>query len=342
MPIIKRGKKWYIDYYNEANVRIRKAVSEDRSLAKEALANATLRVERIRAGLETTSYFEAPSDNEFKTKIVDYINTRYEHRTSETYIQRLSAFLNYLEKSNLKIDSLDQAKVEGYISFRLNLVSNRTINNDITMLKAIFYKALRLKLIASNPFAGIKSLPVQKKKPFFYTKDQVRSIFNFIPNRFLPYFTILLETGIRVGELTLLHWNDIDWNSRLLNITTRRSVSKNRERSIPLSDRTVAALQERQKLNENDTLVFSTKNGKPIPRNTLRNVLVRAKKSANIRPGNVHSFRHTFASWFVQAGESIYELRELLGHSSITMTEIYAHLVPKKEDSAKMNKIFDI
>jgi len=337
----KFGKiAYYLDYALEGK-RIRKAVGLDKKLAELALAQLKLKLDRARAGLEEIESIKNISIDDFQKQLIKYIDSRYRLRTAETYCQRLTAFSNFLLKKNIPIKRVDNAIVEQYITERLTQVSNHTINNDITILKTVFYKAIRLKLIAVNPFVGIDSLPVQKKKPFFYTKEQIKAIFSHIPDRFLPHFYVLLDTGVRSGELALLHWSDIDIEKAFLNVTTRRSESKMRERSIPLTGRALQALQKRQSMNEHDSLVFSSMAGKPLHKNTLRNVFVRAKIRAGIRNGRLHDLRHTFASWLAQSGESIYYISYLLGHHSIRVTEIYAHLAPKKNETEKMNRIFD-
>ena len=332
----------YYTYYSLNRKRYREPVGRNIKNAEVTASKLNAKIDRIKAGLEAAeTLYPAISLDQFELQITEYIQTRYTLRTSDTYSQRLKAFLNYLKEIQLDINQIDNTIVEKYINYRIGKVKNQTINNDIQMLKAVFYKAQRLKLIKDNPFAGIKSLPVLEKKPFFYTKEQIQSIFKFIPNRFQPHFTVLLETGIRVGELTLLYWDDIDYANRFLNITTRRSKSKNRERYIPLTDRTIAAFQTRKKLKEHETFIFSTMDGKPLHRNTLRSVWVRAKICAGIKIGRVHDLRHTFASWLVQSGESIYLVSKLLGHSEVKMTEIYAHLAPKKSDYEILNKVFN-
>jgi len=339
--LYKRGRVWWYHYSLDGK-RIQKSTrTTNKKTAQLVISNLAVKLDRVAAGLEKLDDFHQVNLKEFEKQMIQYIETRHNGRTPETYIQRLESFLAYLKENKIDLDSLDNTVVEGYINYRIGRVKNSTINNDLTMLKAVFYKAQRLKLIKANPFIGVRELPVIKKKPFFYTKEQIESIFKFIPERYKPHFIILLETGIRAGELALLHWSDIDYENHYLNITSRRSESKMRARSIPLSDNCIKAFKTRQQLNEHDTLIFSTKIGRPVHRNTLRNVWVRAKKKVNTRKGTVHDLRHTFASWFVQSGESLYELKELLGHSSIKVTEIYAHLIPKQEAYKKMNDIFD-
>ena len=340
--LYKRNRIWWYSYTLDGK-RVQKSThSTNKQTAQLVVSNLAIKLDRIKAGLETHETIHRVDLKTFQSEMIQYIETRHDGRTPQTYIQRLNSFLEFLEQNHfVYVNELDNTVVESYVNYRIGKVKNSTINNDLTMLKAVFYKAQRLKLIKDNPFVGVSELPVVKKKHFFYTREQIESIFKFIPERYKPHFTILLETGIRAGELALLHWLDVDFENRYLNITSRRSESKMRARSIPLSDNCIEAFQERERLKESDILIFSSKSGKAIHRNTLRNVWVRAKIKAGIRDGSVHSLRHTFASWYVQAGESLYELKELLGHSSIKMTEIYAHLAPKQREYEKMNRIFD-
>lgn len=340
----KDSRYFWFDYIDEKGNRIqRSSKTTDKKLAKTAAAKLEIEIDRKRLGLDSAEEKQNfLTIDQFHSQLSQYINTRYIDRTAETYIMRLTNFTTFLESIKLvNIFEVTPQIVEQYITSRINVVKNVTINNEITHIKAVFNIAIKLNFIDKNPFAGIKNLPVKKKQPFWYKKEEIQTIFSHIPWRFKPHFYVLLDTGIRPGEMALLHWEDIDYDKALLNITTRRSEAKMRPRSIPLTARSLAAFQERKQLAEHPVYIFSSQSGKLLHKNTLRNVFIRAKIKANIRTGRVYDLRHTFASWLVQSGESIYLVSYLLGHSSVKMTEIYAHLAPKKNETEKMNRIFN-
>lgn len=99
-------------------------------------------------------------------------------------------------------------------------------------------------------------------------------------------------------------------------------------RIIPMHDEVIEAVKKRIKLDESKNLVFSTMQGKMLPKNTLYEILTRAKKKAGIKNGNIHSFRHTFTTSLLKKGISIKIVKDLLGHEKIETTERYSHLNP--------------
>lgn len=332
MPIVKRGKKWYIDYYNESNERIRKAVSEDRSLAKEALADAILRVERIKAGLETPSILQQSKLSVFYDRIVQHISLRKTRRTYETYLLHLNNFFKFLKITECKlVNDISVNIIDDYISHRLrNNISSNTVNHEIDSMRCLFNIAGRLNLVDRNPFRGIDRPAKTKKPPYFFSNDDIEKLFKFITDRFKPFFYTLLYTGVRVGELVLFEWDEFNFDMKTINIRKKesRTEAKARPRSLPFHDKVMWAVQERKKLNEHDQLVFTTMDGNIFEVSRLRNFLKRAMKKAGLKKGNLHTFRHAFASHLVSNGVDLYRVKDYLGHKSIIQTEIYAHLQP--------------
>lgn len=139
---------------------------------------------------------------------------------------------------------------------------------------------------------------------------------------------LALNTGCRKSELTGLTWAEVDLHGRRLTLEGSRTKS-GRRRIVPLNQQAVDALIELRKFRDthcpNSPHVLCTKSGRRIkdPRKGVANALHRA----GIENFRVHDLRHTFASWLVQRDVSLYQMRDLLGHSTIKMTERYAHLV---------------
>jgi len=169
---------------------------------------------------------------------------------------------------------------------------------------------------------------------------------------------VLLYTGMRMGELLGLKWNNIDFQNNTLKITNSVVTIKNRsksnkiktkwivldqdstktksgERIIYLNHKATEALQEIQKINPNSEYVMSTSNNKIYyPRNLdrmFRNILTRC----NIEPCGLHSLRHTFASMLFKKGVDVKTVSELLGHSDVSVTyNTYIHLIKEQKQQA--------
>jgi integrase len=171
------------------------------------------------------------------------------------------------------------------------------------------------------------------------------------------FFKVLIETGMRKGEAAALQWGDIGFKEKTIRINKNLDFqpgeddeifgdTKNRKtRVIDMADITVCALkthltlQNQNKLMLNDfyrhdlNLVFSRKDGEPMPKSTLFNAFERILKRAGLNPYPIHSLRHTYVVLLLEAGTDIKYIQKLLGHGSYQITaDVYAHV------SKKMNK----
>jgi integrase len=135
------------------------------------------------------------------------------------------------------------------------------------------------------------------------------------------YITVLAHTGLRSGELQRLKWEDIDFNNNLVRVEIAKS---HRFRTIPMSAslrKLLTELHAQKGLKQ--IYIFECNEGKPV--SDFYHRFKRLLKRLGI-DGHVHKLRHTFASYLVQNGVSIYEVQQLLGHASVQTTQIYAHI----------------
>ncbi len=127
-------------------------------------------------------------------------------------------------------------------------------------------------------------------------------------------------------ELLKLEWNQINIVERLLYVNNLVYMTKTKKiRTLPLNNVAIEVLKKRQQ-NRNAEIIF-TYNENPIKPNLLTQKFRKFVRKTNLNQRlKFHSLRHTFASWLVQKGVTIYDVSKLLGHSTIKSTEIYSHL----------------
>ena len=143
---------------------------------------------------------------------------------------------------------------------------------------------------------------------------------------------VALRTGMRIGELRALRWQDVDLVAG--RITVRQNLvdghfgtpKSGRPREIALSNETIAVLKSHRHLR--GQYVFCDAGGLPYTKGELRHPLRRACRKAGLRDVGWHDLRHTFASHLAMRGAPLKAVQELLGHSTIQMTMRYAHLAP--------------
>lgn len=148
------------------------------------------------------------------------------------------------------------------------------------------------------------------------------------------FVVTLLDTGARHSEITGLTWKNVDLANGQIHLY--RPKVRN-ESVLPISNRLLAVLKRRHEAKRQDQkYVFESSAG--VPRNNCPKALSNAAKRADVEAVTFHTLRHTFASRLAQAGMSLHEIGQLLGHSNPATTAIYAHLLP----SVAGNKAVDI
>lgn len=143
------------------------------------------------------------------------------------------------------------------------------------------------------------------------------------------FIRLALNTGCRSGEMLGLEWTRVDLNRRLFRLDEIHTKTK-RCRSVPLNEQARDALINRARFRArhcpDSPWVFCDVKGQRMM--SVKKSFSTACKKAGINDFRIHDMRHTCAAWLVQKGVPIYEVKELLGHSMIQMTERYAHLAP--------------
>jgi integrase len=152
-----------------------------------------------------------------------------------------------------------------------------------------------------------------------YKPDEYDRLMNVIRKSNAPelYYKVMfaLHTGMRESEILAQEWATIDFTNRIIFISKSKS---GKPREIPMNNTLYEALNKMPRHISGK--VFNVKNN---------DAFVDAVKRSGIAPFRFHDLRHTFASWLVMRGADLYEVQRLLGHSSIQMTQRYAHLSPK-------------
>ena len=154
-----------------------------------------------------------------------------------------------------------------------------------------------------------------------------------------------LHCGLRAGEVFSLTWKDVDLHHGLITLLDTKS---SKTRTVSMTADVQSFFMAKETGSKQDLIFPDRKSGgirKQISKSFPRVVAEAGlNESINDRRQRVtfHTLRHTFASWLVMAGISLYEVKELLGHASLTMTERYAHLAPdrNKKAAATMEQVF--
>jgi len=200
----------------------------------------------------------------------------------------------------------------------------KTKKNYLTLLKTILNYAVKWGYIDHNPIANMKPPKVVKTFHFF-NNDEMKLILEKSKEPLNTGIVLLANTGIRRAELYHLRWKDVDLKTEQIRVWPYEGfVPKGkRPRAIPLNDEAFKTIKVLKKSRNKTEFVFRPYKSIYYLREKFTELL----KELGIK-GTLHDLRHTFASHLAMAGVPIPVISELLGHSNLSTTEVYAHLSP--------------
>lgn len=231
------------------------------------------------------------------------------------------------EIGNILLSELSKSTLQGYIEIRLRKVSPYAVKRDIANLSSAFNWGISKNYLNENPCYGIKKPKIPQKMPLFFTENEFQTLLSSIKDKDLHNLVEFASlTGLRQSDLINLTWEQVNFRNGSIILDNRSSMTKSRKvHNLPLNIRALQILTERE-LNKNSTLVF-TYLDRPIKQDFISKKFRKLVKACSINPNlNFHSIRHSFASWLIQKGVSIYQVSKLLTHSDMRVTQIYTHL----------------
>lgn len=256
----------------------------------------------------------------------DYLSTRPSGAATKARIKA-----SWAELLDTDIAKLTKAQIDAIRAKRRAAgLMPQTINRDVTALKALLSKALEWGVIERHPLANMSQMQEEDDKRVRYLADDERerlyAVLPKAPEHLRALTLVALNTGLRRGELFNLQWGD----ARDGGLYVRAAGTKTRKAGfVPLNKAAQEALKE---WRGGDNVVALSGYVFPSPKdatqraNTLKRSWRTLMKAAKIDDFTFHDCRHDFASRLVQSGMNIYAVSKLLRHSSVKLTERYAHL----------------
>ena len=240
-----------------------------------------------------------------------------------------------------RIQDLNEDHAESFIALRRNTLTARTLNDNITKLSSLIEYAVNKGVYANpNPFKTMPKPRFSKKRvPRFLSSDQLARLFEAVSGDICTTLFIGLgaHAGLRKAEILNMRWEEIDFDQRLIHVKNKPEDpakgilefrTKNRsDRVVPLKE----TLRDMLLPHKKDAgYIITTRKGGEVDRHAYVPLLFQeACSRLGLQGCTPHVLRHTFASLAVQSGKvDLYQVKEWLGHSSVEMTQIYAHLLP--------------
>lgn len=348
----ENGKRIVKAFYGKTKGEVRKKLQEFQA---ERIKGEYQQVVKRSVQGYMTDWLNEVKYNELKPSAFD--------RLEQTCKYQVFPFIGSLQMGMVTADDvqsvINQLTDKGY--------SYSTIKKAYNAINACFTFAYEREAIRKNPCIRI-SLPKkaerEKSDIVYFNDDERRALEQAAlqqhkngayksPNGW--YIILLLNTGLRIGELLALQWCNVDFDNKQIKVTgnlkqvkargesptnyitvEQTTKTKSGHRIVPLTNRAVEALRYLEEHKHSDKYVAATKNGKPISARNIDRTFRQTLTAAGIdKKCGVHSLRHTFASMLFKKGADPKTVSEILGHSDVNITyNIYIHLI--QEQKAKV------
>nr|WP_268913308.1 tyrosine recombinase XerC [Lentilactobacillus sp. SPB1-3]MCZ0977190.1 tyrosine recombinase XerC [Lentilactobacillus sp. SPB1-3] len=268
---------------------------------------------------------------------------KYSDETVSSYQRDIQAFISFLNQTNqedasiLKVDAYD---VEAYLTnLHDHEYSKNSVAQKVSALRTFYNYLIKNDLVSVNPFEYVHLKTENKKLPRFFYQSEMQALFdsvekddeNPLSSRNLALLEVFYATGIRVSECAGITLDRIDFTNKMMLIFGKG----NKQRYVPFGEHAKNALNNylpvREKImvdhNEDHQYLFINHYGKPISARgieyVLNDIIKKSSLSSDIHP---HMLRHTFATAMLNNGADMRTVQELLGHASLSSTQIYTHV----------------
>jgi integrase/recombinase XerC len=273
------------------------------------------------------------------------IEKNYSSHTIESYQNDLKAFVEFIGTENIREPKeVDKGILRGFLAHLIDEgYSKKSMARKIACLRSFFKFLKRKNFIESNPVLNIRTPKLDKRLPGFLDESAMQRLLD-LPDRTTveglraaAILEVFYSTGIRLSELMNLNIEDIDRHGRLIKVTGKGR----KQRIIPIGEKAIRSVDEylqprehrpvRPGASEDAQAVFLTDGGKRMYPQIIGNIVKRyIGKVSELEKKSPHVLRHTFATHLLNRGADLKAVKELLGHESLSTTQIYTHVTTER------------
>jgi integrase/recombinase XerD len=286
-------------------------------------------------------------DNSIEYELIDqYCNNvsfkkNLSNNTILAYKSDLKIFLIWLHGYKKKLSNVDRIEINNYLAYRLdNGTSLSTIQRIITCIKSFYSFLFENNIIKSNPAQLIENPKKRRKLPTIITENEVMKLLEapdvktFKGLRDKSILELLYSSGLRISELLNVKINQISKEKKFLKIKGKG----NKERLVPIGSSAMNSLivyldtyRLNIKINNNIDILFVNENGSIITRQACWEMIQKyASISLINKKISPHNLRHAFATHLLNNGADLRTVQMLLGHASLSTTQIYTHIAKER------------
>jgi integrase/recombinase XerC len=269
------------------------------------------------------------------------VERNYSSNTLRAYEADLHHFVSYLLSNSVRtLDEVKKNLLRSYLSSLLESgLTKKSVARKIASLRSFFRYAKRHKITSANPTLTLISPKLEKRLPSFLDESATQRLFEAIDTttpqgrRAAAILELFYSTGMRLSELINLNVDDVDFGQGLVKVTGKGS----KQRILPVGRRALHALKsylsDRAKMvmrshnaADEPALFLNPKGVRFYPEAVIRMVKGYIGKVSEVEKRSPHVIRHTFATHMLNRGADLRAVKELLGHESLSTTQVYTHV----------------
>lgn len=275
------------------------------------------------------------------------IDKKYSKNTVDSYHREVAKYFYFLKQQNKKLKNIENKDIKEYLKYlKEEGLDAKSIAHNISCLKT-FYKFYKIHYKEkNNPMEDIRLPKMGKTLPKTLSIEEVNLLLDItVKDAFSARNKAMLElmygSGLRVSELVDLKLSDIDLEMALVRIIGKG----NKERLVPLGEYAVDALslyissyRETLLKHTHQDELFLNNHGKKLTRQGFFKIIKKLAQEKGIQTSfSPHTLRHSFATHLLHAGADLRSIQEMLGHSSLSTTQIYTHVSKEKLETDYKN-----
>lgn len=339
----KTINRYIVKWTDENNVRHKKTTFP---LTREGKKDAEKFLQEInRKKAERVSTAKMPSLGDW---MVEYITTYRKPNLKERSLRRLVETAKLLTPlAETSLDEVTPRAIQRLLNKLRETHSGSTVSKIYKLLNAAYKQAIAERILLINPMLAVPHVKVQKADIKIFTSRELGIVFHTLRKmeknkqnrsqlhdyRFI--FLMLLTTGMRIGELLALRWENVNLEKRVIHVNSSKSMTPGQRFNSPKTEsgkRYIPILWKKTYTRlcanrQKSGFVFANKNGGAIEYQRVYLTWERVKSLTGLTQ-TIHCFRHTFASYLLEQGIPILEVRRIMGHSDASTTlNMYGHSI---------------
>jgi len=261
--------------------------------------------------------------------------------TIQSYRRDMLKFVGFLDKQNVVTAKIQRQDVVDFLAMLYKRrLDSRSVARHLVTIRHFFRFSLLEGFIKEDPAATIESPKFRQSLPYFLSVEEVERLLaqpdtsSAIGLRDKAIIELMYSTGIRVSELASIRVGDLQLDAGCL-----RCIGKgNKERLVPVGKKALAVVEAYMKKSRPELLkdnasanLFLNQRGRPMDRVMIWKMMGRYGRKAELRkPLKPHTLRHSFATHLLDRGADLRSVQMMLGHSDISTTQIYTHVVEER------------